>query len=86
MREATRMLQGARVTEKNEMLHARGVTFAKVPSWQRRGTGVGWETYEKDGRDPRTDRVTKTSRRRLLVDEALPMKAAYDAYVRARLR
>ena len=37
VREATAMLDGVTVAEKNELLHTRGVSFAKVPAWQRRG-------------------------------------------------
>lgn len=86
VRDATRMLEGASVADKNEILHARGVTFAKVPAWQRRGTGIRYETFEKEGVDPRSGTKKTAARRRIVVDDELPMKSAYDAYVAALLR
>ncbi len=86
VREATRMLEGASVSTKNELLHARGISFAKVPAWQRRGTGIAWSTFEKEGVDPRSGARTIATRRKIVVDDELPMKARYDEYVRARIR
>jgi len=84
-REATRALDGATVAQKNEILHARGINFNDVPAWQRRGTGVFWERYAKEGLDPRRNVRVSAERRRAAVDEALPMKDAYSAYVRRLL-
>jgi tRNA(His) 5'-end guanylyltransferase len=64
VREATAMLDGVTVAEKSELLHARGVSFAKVPAWQRRGAAISWATFEKEGVDPRSGKRTRTTRRR----------------------
>ncbi len=84
-RQATKVLEGARVTAKHELLHDRGINFASVPAWQRRGSALFWESYVKQGRDPRTDRAVEARRRRIAVDDELPMKEAFADYVRAHL-
>jgi hypothetical protein len=53
-----------------------------VPLWQRRGTGITWERYLKEGVDPRDGRRVPTERRRLKVDPELPMKEEYAAWLR----
>ncbi|MFL5352161.1 tRNA(His) guanylyltransferase Thg1 family protein [Archangium sp.] len=84
--QATKTLHGQSVGFKNELLFQRGINFNELPLWQRRGSGISWERYEKEGVDPRGGQKVLTPRRRLRVDEALPMKEEYDAYVRERMR
>jgi tRNA(His) 5'-end guanylyltransferase len=79
--QASRALHGKSVGFKNELLFQRGINFNEVPLWQRRGTGLCWERYEKEGVDPRSGQKVSSVRRRLRVDESLPMKEEYDAYV-----
>ncbi len=79
--QATRILNKATRSEKNELLFERGINFNDLPVWQRRGTGVRWEQYEKSGRNPVTGETVLTTRRRLTVDEDLPMKDDYDRYL-----
>jgi tRNA(His) guanylyltransferase len=86
VRDATRKLEGATTADKNELLHARGINFARVPLWQRRGTGIFSEAFEKEGVDPRTGATKKATRRRVAIDQELPMKAAYDRYLLDRIR
>jgi len=81
-REATGVLEGATVAKKNDLLHARRVNFNQVPAWQRLGSGLFWETYTKEGFNPKTKETTVATRRRIAVDSELPMKDAYTAYVR----
>jgi tRNA(His) 5'-end guanylyltransferase len=85
VKAATAALEGATVEEKNELLQAHGINFNAVPAWQRRGTGIYWETYEKDGHNPKTGQSVKAKRRRVTVDDALPMKDAYARFVRERV-
>jgi len=79
--DATRTLLGMSVPDKNELLFARGINFNEVPSWQKRGTGLSWETYEKSATNPKTGASVSAIRRRIKVEYELPMKAAYDAYI-----
>lgn len=75
------MLEGASFADKNELLFQRGINFNEVPLWQRRGTGLLWEQYAKQGLDPRTSTITTTSRRRVRREESLPSGEAYRAFI-----
>lgn len=80
--EATVALHRLSVAEKNELLFERGINFNDLPQWQRRGAGVDWEVYEKQGRNPVTNQEVTTARRRLHVNLELPMKDAYSLFVK----
>ena len=41
-----------------------------------------WETYQKEGFNPVTEEVVMTERRRIAVDEAIPMKDGFGDRVR----
>lgn len=77
--EATAALHARSVAWKNELLFQHGINYNDLPLWQRRGTGVYFEIYEKVGFDPTLDKEVATTRRRVKVDEELPMKDAYAA-------
>lgn len=79
--DATRALVGMSVAKKNELLFARGINFNDLPSWQRRGSGVYWDTVVKTGRNPKTGAEVSVNRRRLCVDGDLPMKETYGKFV-----
>lgn len=78
---ATARLEGASVATKNELLFTHGINFNDIPAWQRRGTGVYWEAYEKTGLNPVTGETVVATRRRVRVDETLPMKEEYSSFV-----
>lgn len=80
--EATKALEGRDVAWKNELLFQNGVNFNDTPLWQRRGTGLYVETYEKAGRDPRTGEDRAATRRRVRVDAELPMGDGYAEFLR----
>lgn len=73
------------VAFKNELLFQRGINFNDLPLWQRRGTGIYWETYEKKGYDPIRQVEVTTTRRRIKIDEELRMKEAYAEFIGAIL-
>ncbi len=83
--EAMAVLSGQSVAFKNELLFQRGINFNELPLWQRRGTGMYWETYEKAGYDPVRQVEVAAVCRRLKIDETLPMKEAYGALIQALL-
>lgn len=85
VRQATARLHGATRAEKHELLFQRGVQFQDLPAWQRRGTGIYWERYTKEARNPRTGEPVLAERRRLRVDEDLPMKDDYAEFLRGLL-
>ncbi len=84
--EATATLRGAAFAEMNEILFQHGINFNELPAWQRRGTGLYWETYAKTGYDPRTHQTVVARRRRIKVEPELPMKDAYSAFMRDLLQ
>lgn len=79
--DATKTMLGLSVSDKNEMLFARGFNFNDFPDWQKRGTGLYWEIYEKEGYNPITEESVTVLRRRIKIDYDLPMKDDYDAFV-----
>jgi hypothetical protein len=81
----TNVLLRLSVAAKNELLFKRDINFNRLPNWQKRGIGLYWEDYEKEGFNPRSGKTTKAIRRRLTVDMDLPMKEAYEALIRERV-
>lgn len=79
--EATKMLEGQSVAFKNELLFQNGINFDKLPSWQKRGIGIYWDTYEKEGFNPVTGQAETAIRRGLKVDEELPLREAYADFI-----
>lgn len=86
VKEASSALSGLSVAKKNELLFSRGINFNDVPAWQRRGSGVYWQSVTKLGKNPKTGETVPTTRRRLHVDDDLPMKDGYGKLVRQFLR
>lgn len=66
---------------KNELLLKHGTNYDEVPLWQRRGTGLYWEAYKKDGFNPVTKETVVCDRRRVKVDENLPAGEDYAKFV-----
>lgn len=82
---ATGALDGMSVAGKNELLFRNGTNFNTLPEWQRRGVGFFWDRGTATP-DPQRHRADDRIRGRSIVrDLALPMKDAYDAYVRSRI-
>ncbi|GIG11610.1 tRNA(His) guanylyltransferase Thg1 family protein [Catellatospora coxensis] len=79
--QATRTLDGATTSGKNELLYQHGINFNELPAWQRRGIGLWWETFERPGHDPVRGVDVTATRRRIRVERELPMKDAYRALV-----
>ncbi len=82
---ATAALHGRSVAEKNELLFQHGINYNNLPTWQRRGAGLYWEPYKKAGYDPVRQEPTVAQRRRLVLNEELPMKDNYAELIRGLL-
>lgn len=80
-RAAGRRLEGLPVAEQRALLAAHGVDVAALPAWQLRGVGVGFADEERVGHDPVRDEAVRVVRRRVVVDEALPVGAALARFV-----
>jgi tRNA(His) 5'-end guanylyltransferase len=84
-REASDRLLRLGTADKNELLFQAGINFNDLPSWQKRGSGVWWRGEEKVGMNPKTGEQVTTTRRRLHRELELPMRDAYDEFIRNRL-
>jgi tRNA(His) guanylyltransferase len=82
---ATAALEGATRSEKNELLFRAGINFNELPVWQRRGSGIYWEQFEKQGFNPVRKESVTALRWRVNVNDALPMKDEYGAFLRPLL-
>ena len=80
-RQVTADMKGATTAQQNELLYQHGINFNDTPRWQRRGTGLYWQDYQKSGNDPRTGVETIATRRTLHIDNQLPAKDDYRALV-----
>lgn len=81
VKDATEMLEGKSVSFKNELLFSRGINFDKLPSWQKRGVGVYFSAFEKEGMNPKTQQKTTTTRTELKVETELPLGSEYGDMV-----
>jgi tRNA(His) guanylyltransferase len=79
--DATELVKGLSVPAKNELLFRYGINFNDLPSWQKRGTGLYWESYEKAAINPKTGEQVLAVRRRLKRDFELPLKDDYSKLV-----
>jgi tRNA(His) 5'-end guanylyltransferase len=66
---------------KKALLAGQGIDYDALPAWQRRGIGLRWERFEKNGYDPIKKRSTTTSRRRVCFDYELPARDDYAQYL-----
>ena len=81
MEEATTELHSQSVAYKNELLFQNGINFNDVPAWQKRGTGVYWETFQKEGFNPKLGQPVTATRRRIKIDRDLPMAEEYGSFI-----
>jgi tRNA(His) 5'-end guanylyltransferase len=84
--QATAALEGKGVADKNELLFQAGINFNNLPLWQRRGTGLYWERYEREGYNPQLGQKVVTTRRRVKVDQELAMGEEYAAFINRLMR
>lgn len=79
--EATRMLEGQSIAYKNELLFRNGINYDRLPAWQKRGVGIYWDTFAKQGLNPITGKAEVAERRILKVDKELPLREAYADFI-----
>lgn len=83
--EATKELSGLSTAEKNEYLFQHGINFNDLRNWQKRGVGVYWEVFEKEGWNPITQASVFSSRKRLKVDYDLQIGDRYSEFIKKLL-
>lgn len=79
--QATEMLEGMTAAFKNELLFRNGINFNDLPNWQKRGVGVYWDTYLKEGFNPITRQTVYAGRRALKSDLELPIREEYAEFI-----
>jgi tRNA(His) guanylyltransferase len=81
-KKATKYLEGVSVADKNELLFKYGTNFNDLPDWEKRGIGLYWETYKKEGYNPKDNKKVVTERMKIKVDLNLPMKDDYSGFIK----
>ncbi|PSB04901.1 tRNA(His) guanylyltransferase Thg1 family protein [Merismopedia glauca] len=80
---ATEKIEKISNSDKNELLYREGgINFNDLPKWQKRGLGLYWESYSKEGVNPISGEKLLANRRRIKVDLELPMKDEYGEFVK----
>lgn len=64
--QATRLLNKASVAEKLNILRQYDIDYDVLPIWQRQGTGLYWQSYQKEGYNPITEQTVLADRRRIV--------------------
>lgn len=83
--KAAAQLNGLSIAAKNELLFQNGTNFNDVPLWQKRGVGLYWEKFEKQGLNPKTGKTEIAHRRRIKRDLELPMRDEFSEFIRLLL-
>ena len=79
--EATEMMGGLSVADKNELLFQHGINFNNIPNWQKRGVGLYWQSFTKTGYNPLNREQVVTMRTQIYRDFDLPMKDKYSQFI-----
>jgi tRNA(His) guanylyltransferase len=66
---------------KKEILSRYQIEFDDLPEWQKSGTGLLWEAYEKTATDPTTEQEVFARRYRVVHQTDLPQKEAYAQFI-----
>jgi tRNA(His) guanylyltransferase len=83
--DATTALSSLSNSQKHELLMSHRLNFNELPAWQKRGTGLYWEQFDKVAVNPLTGGDVAVRRRRLSVDGELPTRQAYSDWLGQRL-
>lgn len=80
---ATEKIYRLSVSDKNELLYQQAnINFNDLPSWQKRGIGLYWESYQKESTNLKSGEKVFAIRRHIKADMELPMKDDYSSFIR----
>jgi tRNA(His) guanylyltransferase len=85
VKEATGIVSGKTVAEKNELLFNMGINYNDLPSWQKRGFGCYFREEKIEAINPVSNSKTQTSRRKLYTELELPTGEAYNTLIKSIL-
>jgi tRNA(His) 5'-end guanylyltransferase len=83
--DVTPQLEGKSTADKNQFLFENGINYNDLPAWQKRGVGFRYESIETSAVNPKTERVTTASRRKLKIEMTLPLNVEYESMIRGIL-
>lgn len=81
---ATSQVKGLSKQEKHDLLFSREINFNGLPSWQKRGTGLYWQSVEKHGFNPKTHQSTVSTRRQIFRNYELPLADDYSQFIQTQ--
>lgn len=79
--QATRLLTGIGVTEKLNILRQYEIDYHSLPTWQRQGSHLHWETYKKRGFNPIKLQPEMALRRRIIQHDDFLSKEHYQYWL-----
>ena len=80
--KANARLSGISIADKHELLFQYDINFNALPEWQKRGIGLYWESYEKEGVNPMTGETVTAIRKRIVINDKLPLKSEYEFFIK----
>ena len=83
---ATKRLSGLSVVAKNEFLFQHGINFNDLPAWQKRGIGIYWEEYAKEGWNPKMQLSVVARRLKLKTNYEMPIGEEYRRFINVLFR
>jgi tRNA(His) guanylyltransferase len=81
VQSATEALEKQSLGQKIALLLEHGIEFEELPAWQRLGVGLYWENYQKAGVNPLSGQSVVATRRRVAVNEKLPISDDYARWL-----
>ena len=79
--QATKELEGKTISWKNELLFAEHINYNELPTWQKRGVGLYYAAYEKEGYNPVSGQKVLATRNRIETDMELRVGEDYREWV-----
>lgn len=82
-KDITARLHGLTGKDKRKLLRRdHDIEFNSLPSWQKRGTGLYWQAYDKEIRDSASGETRLQRKQRIHADLELPGRSDYARFLR----
>jgi tRNA(His) guanylyltransferase len=79
--KATSFMHGLTSLKKKEYLLGRSINFNTITPWHKKGLGLYFDVFSKEGFNPQLNETTITFKRRLIVEENLPLDKNYREFI-----
>ena len=79
--EATKQIEGKSVSFKNELLFQHGINYNELPNWQKRGIGMYWTLFDKEGWNPVKKETVLTERKQIELNYDIPAGQEYNDFI-----